>query len=101
MGLISRVSSRTYRFHTSKMLRISKIPFDKAQRLEKIGKFAQKASQNAPSNRNFKHNKDLKHQKALQDAYMQDLDKTHSKVYSNPRATFEYLRLKVIRPASF
>lgn len=83
------------------MLRLTKCTVDKAKRIEAAGKLLEKGLKSAPNNREFKHNRELKAQRAQEEAFMSDLDRTHSKVYSNPGASFEYLRLKVVRPMSY
>jgi len=83
------------------MLRVSRNTIDKAKRIEAAGKFLEKSKKIAPNNRDFRHNRELKAQRQKEDAFMSELERTHSKVYTNPSTNFEYLRLKLLRPYSY
>merc|ERR1712170_162613 len=69
--------------------------------MENIGKVLDTARKSAPNNRDFGHNRDRKEQQRRSDGYMQKLDGTHSKMYTNNFTKIEYLNVKLLRPASY
>merc|ERR1711970_66023 len=66
-----------------------------------MGKVLETAQKSAPNNRDFGHNRDRKEQQKRGEAYMENLGRTHSQIYTNMFAKMEYLRLKLFRPAGY